>query len=58
MIANFLWHFVIRLQGLQRRMVLVVDFSYFFIVAICDLVHEVETIFKLPYLLTTSGNLI
>ena len=28
-----------------------------FAVAICDLVHDVETIFHLSYLLTASGNL-
>ena len=28
-----------------------------FVVAICDLVHDVETIFHLSYLLTASGNL-
>ena len=27
------------------------------LVAICDLVHDVETIFHLSYVLTTSGNL-
>ena len=28
-----------------------------FVVAIFDLVHDVETIFHLPYVLTASGNL-
>ena len=28
-----------------------------FVVAICDLVHDVETIFHLSYLLTAAGNL-
>ena len=28
-----------------------------FVVAICDLVHDVETIFQLSYLLTASRNL-
>ena len=28
-----------------------------FVVAICDLVHDVEIIFHLSYLLTASGNL-
>ena len=28
-----------------------------FVVAICDLVHDVQTIFHLSYLLTASGNL-
>ena len=27
------------------------------VVAICDLVHDVETIFQLSYVLTASGNL-
>ena len=27
------------------------------VVAICDLVHDVETIFQLSYVLKTSGNL-
>ena len=27
------------------------------VVAICDLVHDVETIFHLSYVLTASGNL-
>ena len=29
-----------------------------FVVAICDLVHDVETIFHLSYVLTASGNLL
>ena len=48
----------------QRRMISVVNFFVFlrflffcFVVAICDLVHDVETIFHLPYKLTASGNL-
>ena len=28
-----------------------------FVVAICDLVHDVETIFHISYVLTASGNL-
>ena len=28
-----------------------------FVVAICDLVHDVETLFRLSYVLTASGNL-
>ena len=42
-------------QGVQRRMVLVVNFFIFLkfkllclVVAICDLVHDVEAIFHLP----------
>ena len=30
---------------------------FYFVVAICDLVHDVETIFLLYYLLTAYGNL-
>ena len=47
------------LEEVQGRMVLVVNFFVFlfFVVAIFDLVHDVETIFHLPYLLTASGNL-
>ena len=52
------WH------GVQRRMISVVNFSYLhlififcFVFAICDLVHDVETILYLSYVLTPSGNL-
>ena len=53
------------MHGMQRRMisVVIVIFSYFeiiifcFVVAICDLVHDVETIFHLSYVLTAYGNL-
>ena len=59
------------IQGAQRRMVLVVNFFIFlkllllfffffffcFIIGVFDLVHDVEAIFDLPQLLTTSGNL-
>ena len=31
--------------------------SFCCVVAICDLVHDVETIFHLSYVLTVSGNL-
>ena len=34
------------------------EIIFCFVVAICDLVHDVETIFHLPYVLTASGNLI
>ena len=50
-------------QGVQRRMVLVVNYFVFLklfilvVVAISDLVHDVEAIFHLPYLLTAAGNL-
>ena len=30
---------------------------FYFVVAICDLVHDVESIFHLSYVLTASGNL-
>ena len=30
---------------------------FYFVVAICDLVHDVETIFHISYVLTASGNL-
>ena len=51
-------------HGVQRRMISVDNFFVFlrllffcFVVAICDLVHDVETIFQLSYVLTASGNL-
>ena len=51
--------------GMQRRMISVDNFIVFFeiiifccVVTICDLVHNVETIFHLSYVLTASGNLI
>ena len=52
------------LHGVQRRMISVNNFFCifetiicWFVVAICDLVHDVETIFHLSYVLTASGNL-
>ena len=45
---------LLRIQGIQRRMVLVVNFGIFFlkkiyiVVAICGLVHDVEAMFHLP----------
>ena len=52
------------IHGVERRMISVDDYFVFFeiiifcfVVAICDLVHDVETIFHLYYLLTASGNL-
>ena len=52
------WH------GVQHRMISVDNFFiffkiiiFYFVVAICDLVHDVETIFHLSYVLTASGNL-
>ena len=33
------------------------DYYFCFVVAICDLVHDVETIFHLSYLLTAYGSL-
>ena len=50
-------------HGVQRRMISVDIFCIFEIfifccvIAICDLVHDVETIVHLYYLLTASGNL-
>ena len=51
-------------HGVQRRMISVDNFFrifeiiiFCFVVAICDLVHDVETIFHLSYVLTASGNL-
>ena len=44
-----------RIQGVKRRMVLVVNFcrilkiiNFCFVVAICDLVHDMQTIFRHP----------
>ena len=52
------------IHRVQRRMISVDNFFsifeiiiFCFVVAICDLVHDVETIFHLSYLLTASGNL-
>ena len=57
-----------KLHKLQRRMISVDNFFIFlrllffeiiifcFVVAICDLVHVVETIFHLSYVLKASGN--
>ena len=49
-------------HGVQRRVISVDNFFVFFeiiifcfVVAICDLVHNVETIFHLSYVLTASG---
>ena len=49
---------------MQRRMISVDNFFcifeiiiFCFVVAICDLVHDMGTIFHLSYLLTASGNL-
>ena len=51
-------------HGLQRRMISVVNFFLYLrllffccVVAICDLMHDVETIFHLSNVLTASGNL-
>ena len=50
-------------HGVQRRMISVDIFFRIFeiiifccVVAICDQVHDVETIFHLSYVLTASGN--
>ena len=57
-------HQLVQYHGVQRRMISVDTFFrifeiiiFYFVVVICDLVHDVETIFHLSYLLTTSGNL-
>ena len=48
---------------MQRRLISVAILCIFkiiifcFVVATCDLVHNVETIFHLSYVLTASGNL-
>ena len=52
-------------HGVQRWMISVDTFFRIFeiinifccVVAICDLVHDVETIFQLSYVLTAFGNL-
>ena len=51
------------LYGVQRRMISGQFFRIFesiifcCVVPICDLVHDVETIFNLSYVLKASGNL-
>ena len=52
------------IHGMQRRMISVDNFFvlfeiiiFCFVIAICDLVHNVETIFHISYVLTASGNL-
>ena len=51
-------------HGVQRRMISVDNFFlifeiiiFCFVVAICDLVHDVVTIFHLSYVLTAFGNI-
>ena len=52
-------------HGVQHRMISVDNCFVFwggiiifcFVVAICDLVYDVETIFHISYVLTASGNL-
>ena len=55
---------ILPIHGVQRRMISVDNFFpifeiiiFCFVVAICDLVHDVETLFHLSYVLTESGNL-
>ena len=50
--------------GVQRRMISVVNcfvflrlLFFYFVVAICDLVHAAEAMYGLPSVLTASGNL-
>ena len=52
------------MHRVQRRMISVVNFFVFlrllffcFVIAIYDLVHDVESIFHVSYVLTESGNL-
>ena len=52
------------MHGVQRRMISVDNcfcifeiINFCFVVAICDLVHGVETIFHISYVLPASGNL-
>ena len=52
------------IHGVQRGMISMVNFFrifeiiiFCFVVAICDLVYDVETIFHHSYVLTASGNL-
>ena len=52
------------IHGMQRRMFSVDNFFrifeiifFCFVVTICDLMHDVETIFHLSFVLTASGNL-
>ena len=50
-------------HGVQRRMISVDNFFVFLrllifaLLLLCDLVHDVETIFHLSYVLTVSENL-
>ena len=52
-----------RYHVVQHKLISVVNlfvflrFFFCFVVAICDLGHDVETIFHLSYKLTASGNL-
>ena len=59
-----LCYLLLSIHGVQRRMISVDNFFHIFeiiifcfVVAICDLVQDVETIFHLSYVLTASGNL-
>ena len=52
------------MHGLQRRMISADNFFVFLglllfciVVAIFDLVHAVESMYSIPYVLTTTGNL-
>ena len=51
-------------HGMQRRMISVVNYFrifdiiiFCFVVAVCDLVHDVESMYGLPSMLTASGKL-
>ena len=44
-------------SGQRFKFVFLIFIIFFcFVVAICDLVHDVETMFYLSYVLTASGN--
>ena len=61
--VNCTYVYPVHYHGVQRRMISVVIFRIFeiimscFVVAICDLVHDVENKFHLSNVLTASGNL-
>ena len=45
------------MHGLQFVHIFEIYIIFCFVIAICDLVHDVETIFHLSYALAASGNL-
>ena len=61
---NICMHTTVTISRSAKVMISVDNFFRIFeiiifccVVAICDLVHDVETIFHLSYVLTASGNL-